>query len=130
MITVYYMDRAYLRRVKGMEIKTLNTLSFPKRYFPFSSEDSSHFPEIPLTAQVRLSGCFSENIVDLVYSKELELGEIFSVRTPAPLLRWHPAKQGTTSEFQGHLSKIFPELEKIDDKDLDELIGEMRNRGE
>lgn len=105
----------------------------PKRYFPFSSIDDT----LPLaekrkelTTQVKLSGHFNENIADSFYNETLELGEVFSVRIPAPILRWHSAKQGTTSKFNGHLNKIFPELEKISDKALDKLVKDIRNREE
>jgi hypothetical protein len=112
----------------------LNIYVTPKKYFPFSSTDYTLPPPTEKhkesTTQVKPSGHFDEDITDSFYNETLELGEVFSVRIPAPILRWHPAKQGTTSKFNCHLDKIFPELEKISDKTLDRLIKDMRNREE
>jgi len=113
---------------------TINIPASPKRYFIFSSRDdtmplSEKLPGV-LTAQINPRGYFSENIADSFYNERLELGEVFYFKMPAPMLRWHQAKKGTASKFQGCLSKIFPELEKISDKALDRLINDMRSREE
>jgi len=113
---------------------TINIRTAPKRYFPFSSKDDT----MPLperlskiaTTRMKPSGHFNENIADSFYNDVVELGAVFSIRMPAPILRWCPAKADTVSKFQGRLSKIFPELEKMNDKALDRLIKDMRNREE
>ena len=80
----------------------------PKRYFPFSSiDDTVHPPEeiLKSNTQVKFSGYFSENIADSFYNGRLELGRTFTFRTPTPIMRWHPAKQGTTAKFIQNLIK-------------------------
>jgi len=102
----------------------------PKRFFPFFSIDDTIRPLGKSNAQVKVSGYFNGDVADSFYNERLELGGVFTVRAPAPIMRWHPAKQGTTAKFRGHLSKIYPELDKIDDNDLDMLIRNMRSREE
>jgi len=111
---------------------TINIRAIPKKYFPFSYDTIPLSEGLPrtLTTRIRPSGNFDENITDSFYNETLELGDVFSLRMPAPILRWHPARKDTTARFQGHLSKIFPELQKISDKALDTLIKDMRNREE
>jgi len=115
-------------------VTAVNINAIPKRYFPFSSIDDTIPPLKKLlkksNTQVKPSGYFNENIADSFYNERLELGGVFTLRTPAPIMRWHPAKQGTTAKFHGCLSKIYPELNKINDKGLDTLIKNMRNREE
>ena len=114
---------------------TVNVSTSPKRYFPFYSGDDT-MPLLKklckvLTTHVRPSGYFGENITDSFYNKTVGSGEtvIIGMPAPVPILEWHLAMKGTTSKFRGHLSKIFPELEKVSDKTLDELINDMRDKG-
>lgn len=106
----------------------------PKRFLPFSSTDESKLPSQKLpgesNAQAKVSGYFNEDVADSFYNDRLEVGGVFTVRAPAPIMKWHPAKQGTAARFCGHLSEIYPELDKIDDKDLDMLIRHIRSREE
>jgi hypothetical protein len=106
----------------------------PKRVFPFSSTDDTILPLEKfvgkLNSQAEVSGYFNEDIADSFFNDRLEVAGVFTVRAPAPITRWHPAKQGTAARFRGHLGEIFPELDKIDDKDLDMLIKHMRSREE
>jgi len=121
-----------IRSDRGVEMTTINIRVAPKNYFPFSYDTMPLSERLPrmLTTRIRPSGYFDENITDSFYNETLELGDVFSVRMPSPILRWHSAKKATTTKFQGHLSKIFPELQKLSDKDLDALIKDMRNREE
>jgi hypothetical protein len=107
---------------------TINLYTTPKGYFPFCSRDNTLPPEKVLTTQIKPSRYFGDNIADSFYNETLKLGETFSIRIPTPILRWHPAKKGTTSRFHDCLSKIFPELENINDKALDKLIKDIRDR--
>jgi hypothetical protein len=80
--------------------------------------------------QAEVSGYFNEDIADSFYNERLEVAGVFTVRAPAPMMRWHPAKHGTAAKFRGHLNEIYPELGKIDDRNLDTLIRHMRRREE
>jgi len=120
--------------MRGFEkLTVVNANVVPKRYFPFVSvDDTVQSLKKPLksNAQVILGGVFNENIADSFYNERLELGERFTFRIPAPFMKWHPAKQGTVAKFHGCLNRIYPELGKISDKDLDTLIRNMRNKEE
>jgi hypothetical protein len=114
-------------------MSAVSTSLAPKRFFPFSSTDDT----LPLekfagksNMQAKVSGYFNEDIADSFYNDRLEVAGVFALRAPAPIMRWHPAKQGTAARFRGHLGQIFPELDKISDKDLDMLIKHMRSREE
>ena len=110
---------------------TINFYVAPKRYLRARADDTMPLPDKllrVLTTHVEPSGRFGENIADSFYNKTPELGEIFSVGMPAPILRGHSARKGTASKFRGRLSKIFPELEKVSDKALDRVIKDMRDR--
>lgn len=115
------------------KLAAVNVNIVPKRYFPFTSaDDTVQSLKKPLKSntQVISGGIFDENIADSFYNEKLELSERFTLRIPTPVARWHPAKQGTVAKFHGCLNRIYPELEKVSDKDLDALIRNMRNKGE
>jgi hypothetical protein len=116
------------------ELSAVSISLAPKRFLPFSSTDDNKLPlEKPLgesNAKAKVSGYFNEDVADSFFNDRLEVGGVFTVRAPAPIMKWHPAKQGTAARFCGHLSEIYPELDRIDDKDLDMLIRHMRSREE
>jgi hypothetical protein len=109
-----------------------NMNAAPKRYFLFSSSDDTLTPSEKVlkksNTQIKVSGYFSENIADSFFNEKLELGGVFSVRTPDPIMGWHPAKPGTAAKFHGCLSRTFPELDKISDEELDTLVKSMRDK--
>lgn len=42
-------------------------------------------------------------------------------KLPNPLKPWHRASKGATDRFKGCLSKLFPELKDLNEKDLKEI---------
>jgi hypothetical protein len=44
-----------------------------------------------------------------------------TINMPKPMKAWHRASKGTTERFEGCLTKLFPELTDLSEKDLKEI---------
>jgi hypothetical protein len=43
------------------------------------------------------------------------------IKLPRPIKPWHRASKGATDRFKGYLSKTFPELKDLSEKELKEI---------
>ncbi len=49
------------------------------------------------------------------------------VKNIVPIFEWKPAEPGANEEFSGALLQAHPELRKLKDKDVDEILEDLRH---
>jgi hypothetical protein len=69
--------------------------------------------------------------VQRVSNQETAGTSIQSVRVSreiAPIKDWAPAKKGTNAKFSGIMTQDFPELQKLNDDQVDRIVNSVRRR--